>query len=66
MLFRSVKGYLDGIDVADITRFEDQLLGKVRASAPDILESIKTESELTAETEQKLHALLDEFVKAFA
>jgi len=65
-IFSGVKGYLDGIDVADITRFEDRLLDTVRGNAPDILESIKTKSELTKETEQKLRALLDEFVKAFA
>jgi len=64
-IFAGVRGYLDGLDVGKITRFEQSLLGEIRARHPDILEAIRTERELSAKTEEKLKTVLDQFVKTF-
>ena len=65
-LFTGVRGYLDGIDIGRIGTFERQMLSEVRAREPGILEAIRSERELKPETEKKLVAFLDGFVKAFA
>ncbi len=65
-IFAGVRGYLDGMDVGKITRFEQSLLGEIRAKHSDILDAIRTERELSAKTEEKLKAVLDQFVKTFA
>ncbi len=66
VIYAGVNGYLDGIDVADVTRFESQLLDEVRAKDGAILEAIASEKEVSEDTDAKLKALLDDFVKTFA
>ncbi|MEE9139900.1 MAG: F0F1 ATP synthase subunit alpha [Alphaproteobacteria bacterium] len=66
VIFAGVRGYLDSIDVGDVTRFEEAFLTDVRANGADILDAIRTEGELSDETEQKLRAFLDKFTKTFA
>jgi len=65
-IFAGVRGYLDGMDVGKVNRFEQGLLGEVRAKHRDILDAIRTERELSAKTEEKLKAVLDQLVKTFA
>jgi len=66
VIFAGVNGYLDGIDVKDVTRFEAQYISEIRAKEQDILKSIRDEQKVTDETESKLKAFLDGFVKTFA
>jgi F-type H+-transporting ATPase subunit alpha len=66
VIYAGVKGYTDGIDVGDVVRFEAQLLDEIRDKGQDILEAIRTSKELSEETDSKLKAMLDEFVKTFA
>ncbi len=65
-IFAGVRGYLDSIAIADIGRFESQLLADVRAKAPGILEAIRTEKALSDETQGKLKEFMDSFAKTFA
>jgi len=65
-IFAGTRGYLDRIDVADVTRFEQQLLGELRGKRPELLEAIRTRGEITDETEKGLGAFLDEFARTFA
>ena len=65
-VFAGVRGYLDGIAVADIGRFEAALLTAMRGPHAAILESIRTEREISDDTEKKLGAILDELAKSFA
>ena len=65
-IFAGVRGYLDGIDVGDVGRFEIEYMNEVRESHPDILQAIRTTGELSEETEKQLADVLDEFVKKFA
>jgi len=65
VIFAGVKGYLDGIKVEDVTRFERQYLDVIRDKGADILATIRSEKALSEETEGKLKALLDDFTKSF-
>ena len=65
-IFAGVRGYLDKIEVKDVTRFEAAMLDDLRANGQDILHSIRDEKELSEETEGKLKSFLDGFAKSFS
>ena len=65
-IFAGVRGYLDGVEVEQIGRFEQELLSEVRGSHSDILSTIRESGALSDETDTKLAAVLDDFVKKFA
>ncbi|MBW7837389.1 MAG: F0F1 ATP synthase subunit alpha [Sphingomonadales bacterium] len=64
-IFTGVRGYLDGVAVRDITRFERQFLADMRANHADILKAIRDEQKISDEVEAKLKAILDKFTRAF-
>jgi F-type H+/Na+-transporting ATPase subunit alpha len=64
-IFAGVRGFLDGINVVDITRYEAELLDEVRRTGADILETLRTEKDLSDDTDEKLSAFLDAFTKSF-
>ena len=66
VIFAGVRGYLDKIEVKDITRFEEALLGEIRSKHGDILDTIRNEQALSEETEKKLSAAAEAVVKTFA
>jgi F-type H+-transporting ATPase subunit alpha len=49
-IFAGTRGYLDGIQVGDIGRFERQMLAELRASDTGILEAIRNDREIKPET----------------
>ncbi len=65
-IFAGTRGYLDGIDVNRIGAFEAQLLSQIHVRDPGIFEAIGRDREIKPDTEKKLVAFLDEFVKSFA
>ena len=65
-IFAGVRGYLDGIDLRDVGRFEQGLLAEMRAKGGDLLETIRTEREISKDTEEKLKSFFDGYAKAFA
>ena len=65
-IFAGVRGYLDKIEVKDVTRFDAAMLDELRANGQDILHSIRDEKELSEETEGKLKSFLDGFAKSFS
>ena len=66
VIFAGVKGYADKIAIGDITRFEGQYLDAIREKGKDILAKIRSEKTISEETDGKLKAFLDDFVKTFA
>ena len=66
VLFTGVRGYLDTIEVGDITRFESQFVSEIRSKGKDILKSIREEGEISDATEKKLAKFCEDFVKTFA
>jgi len=65
-IFAGVRGYLDNIDLGDIGRFEEALLNGIRANGADILEAIRSEKDISEDSEAKLTAFLDDFVRTFS
>ncbi|MCH9809272.1 MAG: F0F1 ATP synthase subunit alpha [Alphaproteobacteria bacterium] len=65
VIFAGTRGYLDGIEVDAVGKFEDQLLASLRSQHPEILESIRTEKKLTDDNEKSLVSVLDSFAKNF-
>ena len=65
-IFAGTRGYLDTIAVKDVVRFEREMLNSIRAKNADILASIRTDKELKKDTETKLAAAIEQFVKVFA
>ncbi|MFI5024798.1 MAG: F0F1 ATP synthase subunit alpha [Alphaproteobacteria bacterium] len=66
VIFAGVRGYLDTLKLEDVKRFETSLLSELHAGSKGILDAIRADRELKPETEAKLKALLDDFVKQFA
>ena len=66
VIYSGVNGYTDEVAVGDVVRFERQFLDTIRDKGSDILTTIRTEKALSEETEGKLKAFLDVFVKTFA
>ena len=65
-IFAGTRGYLDPLPVSDVGRFEEELLRHVRDEHAGILDTIRTEKELSDDTMSKLKDLVDAFAKAFA
>src|SRR5689334_2354244 len=65
-IFAGTRGFLDKVDIADVTRFERAMLDEIKSKAPQLLEDIRTRRELTKEAEDKLAAFLENFGKTFA
>ena len=65
-IFSGVRGYLDGIDVNEVTRFESEFLSDMRANHGVLLEEIRTSQQMSDESDKALTAILDDFSKKFA
>jgi F-type H+/Na+-transporting ATPase subunit alpha len=65
-IFAGTNGYLDGIAVSDVTRFEDAMLADLRANHADVLKGIRDSCDLGDDSKKALVAALDKFVKTFA
>jgi len=65
-IFAGVRGYLDSIEVRDIGRFEQGLLEEFHNKHSDILKTIRTEGELSDETDKKIAEIMDQYAKTFA
>ena len=60
-IYAGVRGYLDAVEPAGVTRFEERLLALVRNDHADLLAAIRDEGEIGDETEARLKAVLDGF-----
>jgi F-type H+-transporting ATPase subunit alpha len=65
-IYTGVKGYLDKLAVNDVGRFEQGLLSNLKTVHPEILTAIATDKALKPETEAKLKAAIEAFLKTFA
>ncbi|MDP1701512.1 MAG: F0F1 ATP synthase subunit alpha [Aestuariivirga sp.] len=65
-IYAGVNGYLDTLPVTKVRDFEDGLLRLMRDKHTDILDSIRTEKQITDAIAPKLKAAVDAYAKAFA
>ncbi|MGE0109726.1 MAG: F0F1 ATP synthase subunit alpha, partial [Bdellovibrionales bacterium] len=65
-IYAGVNGFLDSLKVADVPRFEEELLAKLRTEKKSILESIRKESKIVPETEEALKVVVKDTVSLMA
>ncbi|MYE59749.1 MAG: F0F1 ATP synthase subunit alpha [Alphaproteobacteria bacterium] len=65
-IFAGVRGYLDGIGVRDVTRFEEGLLGEIKARHGELMVRIDETGDLDDDTEKEVDAVVSAFAKTFA
>jgi len=65
-IFAGTNGYLDGIPVTDVTRYEEAMLADLRANHADILKTIRDSRDFSDDSKKALMAALDKFTKNFA
>ena len=65
-IFAGTNGYLDGIAVSDVTRFEEAMIADLRANHADVLKGIRDSRDFSDDSKKALAAALDKFVKTFA
>ncbi len=67
VIYAGTKGFLDPIDVKDVSRFEAGLLAHLRAQNADLLDEItKNDPKIKGEMEDKVKAAIEAFAKDFA
>jgi F-type H+-transporting ATPase subunit alpha len=64
-IFAGVRGYLDQVDVGDVTRFEQGLLSDIKTNGSDILTKIRDEQELSEATDKELVSFVESYAKKF-
>jgi F-type H+-transporting ATPase subunit alpha len=66
IIYAGVNGYLDRVNVGNVTVYEEGLISELKASGEEILKAIREEGALSPATENQLKQLLDRFTQAFA
>jgi F-type H+-transporting ATPase subunit alpha len=64
-IFAGVRGYLDKINVSDITRFEQGLLLEIKANGVELLAKIRDEQELSESTDKELASFVEAYTNKF-
>ena len=65
IIFAANNGVLDDIDLGNIKRFEEELMGYLKASDPDILKNISSQGSISKELDGKLTDAMSNFKKGF-
>lgn len=65
VIYAGVRGHLDKLEPNKITKFEAEFLKHLRASQQDLLNTIRTEGQLSKDTDAKLKKVVVDFVNAF-
>jgi len=65
-IFAGVRGFLDNLQVADVQRFEKQLLDEFRANGQELLKAIREEGKISDNLEERLQSFIRDFSKKFA
>ena len=65
-IFAGTNGYLDGIPVSDVTRYEEAMLADLRANHAGILKAIRDSRDFSDDTKAALKEALEKFTKNFA
>jgi F-type H+/Na+-transporting ATPase subunit alpha len=65
-IYAGTNGFLDAVAVTDVSRYEEAMLGWLRANHADILADIRDTRDFSDATKAKLKAALEDFAKQFA
>jgi len=65
VIYAGVRGHLDKLEPAKITKFEAEFLKHLRSSQQDLLNTIRVENQLSPDTDAKLKQVVVNFLAAF-
>ncbi len=65
MIFAGTRGLIDDLAIDQVGPFEEGLLSYLKSSAPEILAAIRTEKQISKDTDAALTAAIGEFKKLF-
>jgi F-type H+-transporting ATPase subunit alpha len=65
-LFSGVEGFLDGIEINEVVRFEQLLMASIREKGADILSIIRDEKAISDDTSGKLKQFIGDFAESFS
>jgi F-type H+-transporting ATPase subunit alpha len=66
VIYAGTRGYIDGVPIKDVTRYEADLLSFLRNEKKDLLKTIRDKKALTDEIESSIKDTLESFNKTFA
>ncbi len=66
VIYAGTRGYLDSVELKDVTRYEAELLTHIRGHNSSLLKKIREEEKLTDDIEAEIKSTLDDFTKNFA
>jgi F-type H+/Na+-transporting ATPase subunit alpha len=64
-IFAGVNGHLDKVEVAEITRFEKELLKAIKKDKPKLMKEIQKEQKISDSIKDELNKYLENFVAKF-
>lgn len=62
VVYAGVRGFLDNVQTSEIAKFEQKFLDTLKTRNPEILAAIRNEGVLSKDTDEKLKAVLTEFM----
>ena len=65
VLYAGTKGYLDTVEVSDISQYESEILTFVNHEDPDLMNEVNKEAKLTDEIDKRLKSVCEKFAKVF-
>ena len=66
VIYAGTKGYLDKIDVKEVTKFEKELVSFLRSTGKDLIEEItKNDQKIEGQIEDKIKSTLNQFSKSY-
>lgn len=65
VIYAGTRGYLDKLDIADVRRYEEELLRLMHGDQAKLLKTIREEKKLSDESEAKLRSVLETFTANF-
>lgn len=66
VIYTGVRGYLDKLEPTRITKFEQAFLQHLRSTHQPLLDTIRTEGQISEQTDEKLKQIVTSFVDTFA
>lgn len=65
VIYTGVRGYLDKLDPSKIGKFEEQFLQHIKTSHSNLLTTIASEGQISADTDAKLKTVVNDFLTSF-
>ena len=65
VIFAGVNGFLDKIDISDITKFEEELLLQLKSSGKDLISELKKSQNISDELKLKIESFVSNVTKKF-